>query len=166
MCAFPPDSVGPWLPWSQWSVCSVSCGGGQQSRSRLCSSPPCSGLSRQSKTCNTQVCLGESPRNTSGAMASKLFAENLYVCSLLSLINVNVHISCCAEVGCPPGRLYRECERGEGCPFSCAQVSGREGCYSDGCEEGCHCPLLTYQHHGVCLQVTSLSSKDFSFLID
>uniref|UniRef100_A0A8D3EE01 SCO-spondin n=1 Tax=Scophthalmus maximus TaxID=52904 RepID=A0A8D3EE01_SCOMX len=113
---------GGWSQWA-WSVCSVSCGGGQQSRSRLCSSPPCSGLSRQSKTCNTQVCL---------------------------------------EVGCPPGRLYRECERGEGCPFSCAQVSGREGCYSDGCEEGCHCPLLTYQHHGVCLQeCPCLVDKEF-----
>lgn len=54
------DSVGPWLPWSQWSMCSVSCGGGQQHRSRICSLPPCSSLSRQSKTCNTQVCLGKS----------------------------------------------------------------------------------------------------------
>uniref|UniRef100_A0A8C9YCU5 SCO-spondin n=1 Tax=Sander lucioperca TaxID=283035 RepID=A0A8C9YCU5_SANLU len=66
------------------------------------------------------------------------------------------------EVGCPPGRLYRECERGEGCPFSCAQVSGREGCYSDGCEEGCHCPLHTYQHHSVCLQeCPCLVDKEF-----
>uniref|UniRef100_A0A8K9UVC9 SCO-spondin n=1 Tax=Oncorhynchus mykiss TaxID=8022 RepID=A0A8K9UVC9_ONCMY len=56
------------------------------------------------------------------------------------------------EVGCPPGRLYRECERGEGCPFSCAQVSGREGCYSEGCEEGCHCPLQTFQHNRACVQ--------------
>uniref|UniRef100_H2LGR4 Subcommissural organ spondin n=1 Tax=Oryzias latipes TaxID=8090 RepID=H2LGR4_ORYLA len=104
---------GGWGQWA-WSQCSVSCGGGQQSRFRLCSSPPCHGLSHQSKTCNIQVCL---------------------------------------DVGCPPGRLYRECERGEGCPFSCAQVSGREGCYSDGCEEGCHCPLETYQHRGLCLSV-------------
>uniref|UniRef100_A0A3P9CE93 Uncharacterized protein n=1 Tax=Maylandia zebra TaxID=106582 RepID=A0A3P9CE93_9CICH len=50
-------TVGPWLPWSQWSECSVSCGGGQQYRSRLCSLPACSG--RQSKICNTHVCLGE-----------------------------------------------------------------------------------------------------------
>uniref|UniRef100_A0A672GBB9 Uncharacterized protein n=1 Tax=Salarias fasciatus TaxID=181472 RepID=A0A672GBB9_SALFA len=49
----------PWSSWSSWSSCSVSCGGGQQSRSRLCVSPPCSGFSRQSKTCNSHVCLGE-----------------------------------------------------------------------------------------------------------
>ncbi|XP_061877506.1 SCO-spondin isoform X2 [Entelurus aequoreus] len=117
------DSVGPWLPWSQWSLCSVSCGGGQQSRYRTCSSLSCSGISRQSKTCNTEVCL---------------------------------------EVGCPPGRLYRECERGEGCPFSCAQISGREGCYSDGCEEGCHCPLNTFQHDGLCVnECPCLVDKEF-----
>ncbi|KAG9347866.1 hypothetical protein JZ751_003882, partial [Albula glossodonta] len=104
---------GPWFDWSPWTVCSVSCGGGEQSRTRSCRFPPCAGMKRQSKTCNTQVCL---------------------------------------EVGCPPGRLYRECERGEGCPFSCAQVSGREGCYSEGCEEGCHCPPQTFQHHGSCVQ--------------
>ncbi|KAK5602651.1 hypothetical protein CRENBAI_005750 [Crenichthys baileyi] len=107
------DSVDPWLPWSVWSKCSVTCGGGQQSRSRVCTSPPCHGISRQSKMCNTQVCL---------------------------------------DVGCPPGKLYRECERREGCPFSCAQVSGKEGCYSDSCEEGCHCPPHTYQHRGTCTQ--------------
>ncbi|RXN17958.1 SCO-spondin [Labeo rohita] len=73
---------GPWYDWSAWSACTVSCGGGSQSRSRSCRTPPCSGMRRQSKTCNTQVCL---------------------------------------EVGCPPGRLYRECERGDGCPFSCSQ---------------------------------------------
>ncbi|XP_036410900.1 SCO-spondin [Megalops cyprinoides] len=104
---------GPWFDWSPWTACSVSCGGGEQSRTRTCRFPPCPGMKRQSKTCNTQVCL---------------------------------------EVGCPPGRLYRECERGEGCPFSCAQVSGREGCYSEGCEEGCHCPPQSFQHLGSCVE--------------
>ncbi|KAI5606502.1 SCO-spondin, partial [Silurus asotus] len=104
---------GMWYDWSAWSMCSVTCGGGEQKRTRSCRTPPCTGMTRQSKTCNTQVCL---------------------------------------EVGCPPGRLYRECERGEGCPFNCAQLSGLEGCYSEGCEEGCHCPPNTYQHHGACMQ--------------
>uniref|UniRef100_A0A3B3U592 Uncharacterized protein n=1 Tax=Poecilia latipinna TaxID=48699 RepID=A0A3B3U592_9TELE len=57
-------SVGPWLLWSQWSSCSVSCGGGQQSRSRTCTSPPCHGVSRQSKigcehgmwNCSLELC--------------------------------------------------------------------------------------------------------------
>ncbi|XP_073720146.1 SCO-spondin isoform X2 [Misgurnus anguillicaudatus] len=103
---------GPWYDWSPWSLCTVSCGGGSQSRSRTCRAPPCSGMKRQSKTCNTQVCL---------------------------------------EVGCPPGRLYRECDDGDGCPFSCSQVSGHEGCYSEGCDEGCRCPPNTYQHNGTCV---------------
>lgn len=102
------------------------------------------------------------------AMVSRVFWIIRSMCNLVDGISfsdclwvywicVSSLTSCCrSEVGCPPGRLYRECERGEGCPFSCAQVSGREGCYSDGCEEGCHCPLHTYQHHGVCLQVGSL----------
>ncbi|ROI48994.1 SCO-spondin [Anabarilius grahami] len=55
-----------------------------------------------------------------------------------------------------------ECERGEGCPFSCSQVSGHEGCYSEGCEEGCHCPPNTFQHNGSCLhECPCLVDTDF-----
>lgn len=75
-------------------------------------------------------------------------------------VHSDVHTCVCvSEVGCPPGRLYRECERGEDCPFNCAQVSGREACYSEGCQEGCHCPPHTYQHHGLCVQVSSSSRR-------
>uniref|UniRef100_UPI004038E811 SCO-spondin-like n=1 Tax=Callospermophilus lateralis TaxID=76772 RepID=UPI004038E811 len=105
--------AGVWGPWGPWEDCSVSCGGGEQLRSRHCARPPCPGLARQSRTCHTQVC---------------------------------------REAGCPAGRLYRECLPNGGCPFSCAHVTGQVACFSDGCEEGCHCPEGTFQHGLACVQ--------------
>ncbi|EHA98275.1 SCO-spondin [Heterocephalus glaber] len=58
----------------------------------------------------------------------------------------------CREVGCPADRLYRECQPSEGCPFSCAHIMGQVACFSSGCEEGCHCPKGTFQHHSACVQ--------------
>lgn len=58
-----------------------------------------------------------------------------------------------SETGCPVGRLYRECQSSEGCPFSCAHVTGQVACFSESCEEGCHCPEGTFQHHLACVQV-------------
>lgn len=58
-----------------------------------------------------------------------------------------------SETGCPAGRLYRECQPSEGCPFSCAHVTGQVACFSEHCEEGCHCPEGTFQHHVACVQV-------------
>ncbi|XP_055489392.1 LOW QUALITY PROTEIN: SCO-spondin [Leucoraja erinacea] len=102
-----------WSPWSPWSRCSVSCGGGEQVRTRTCHRPPCNGFPVQSTTCQTQVCL---------------------------------------EVGCPSDRLYRECVGAEGCPYSCEHLRGQVDCFSDGCEEGCHCPVNMYLHNGTCVQ--------------
>ena len=45
---------GAWGPWDDWSECSSSCGGGHQSRARLCDSPlPDAGGS----LCSTNVTL-------------------------------------------------------------------------------------------------------------
>ncbi|XP_044534907.1 SCO-spondin-like [Gracilinanus agilis] len=112
-CQEVPGCPGPggWAPWGPWETCSVSCGGGEQLRSRDCARPPCLGPARQSRTCHTQVCRG-----------------------------------------CPAGRLFRECEADEGCPFSCAHVGGLVDCFSDGCEEGCRCPPGTFQHGPACLR--------------
>ncbi|XP_071432921.1 adhesion G protein-coupled receptor B2 isoform X3 [Pithys albifrons albifrons] len=51
--------------WSQWSVCSLTCGQGSQVRTRSCVSSPygtlCSGLLRETRTCNnTATCPAES----------------------------------------------------------------------------------------------------------
>ncbi|XP_019616663.1 PREDICTED: sushi, von Willebrand factor type A, EGF and pentraxin domain-containing protein 1-like isoform X1 [Branchiostoma belcheri] len=54
---------GNWAPWSQWSSCSASCGGGNHSRTRECINPRpmhggsnCTGPSFEIGACNTQNC--------------------------------------------------------------------------------------------------------------
>ena len=56
-----------------------------------------------------------------------------------------------SEAGCPAGRLYQECQPGEGCPFSCAHITRQVGCFSAGFEEGCHCPEGTFLHRLACV---------------
>ncbi|XP_060132638.1 hemicentin-1 isoform X1 [Zootoca vivipara] len=60
---------GNWGPWQPWSACSASCGGGEQTRSRLCNNPspsnsgrPCPGDDSQISRCNVQACPGGPPR--------------------------------------------------------------------------------------------------------
>ena len=55
---------GQWGVWSAWGTCSVTCGGGTQSRTRVCDSPPpsggganCVGSSSENGNCNTQICI-------------------------------------------------------------------------------------------------------------
>jgi len=55
-----PNSVDGWASWSDWSVCTRSCGGGTFTRVRSCSAEsggePCQGSSVENKDCNTQKC--------------------------------------------------------------------------------------------------------------
>ena len=52
-------AYGNWGTWSNYSVCSESCGGGSKSRTRLCDvPPPCTGLATESQACNTENCPG------------------------------------------------------------------------------------------------------------
>uniref|UniRef100_A0A5S6QY43 Peptidase M12B domain-containing protein n=1 Tax=Trichuris muris TaxID=70415 RepID=A0A5S6QY43_TRIMR len=50
-----------WTEWSQWTTCSMNCGGGRQSRRRSCirnslSKSDCSGFSVEEQSCNTFSC--------------------------------------------------------------------------------------------------------------
>ena len=56
---------GDWSAWSSWSPCSATCGGGVQSRERVCDNPKpagtgsdCPGQARQDRMCNVDACQG------------------------------------------------------------------------------------------------------------
>ena len=56
---------GGWSSYGQYSPCSKHCGGGNQTRHRLCDNPlpqnggkSCVGQSSESRSCNTGVCPG------------------------------------------------------------------------------------------------------------
>lgn len=60
---FPCPVNGRWTGWDSWSPCTVSCGGGQQERSRSCTNPPpahggadCEGPSKEVQSCNENHC--------------------------------------------------------------------------------------------------------------
>ncbi|KAG7252686.1 hypothetical protein CRUP_032503, partial [Coryphaenoides rupestris] len=65
--------------WSQWSVCSLTCGQGWQVRTRSCVSSPygtlCSGALRETRMCNnTAACPGD-PGIISPDLSTYLFSD-------------------------------------------------------------------------------------------
>ncbi|KAG1962036.1 brain-specific angiogenesis inhibitor [Pimephales promelas] len=56
--------TGGWSVWGNWAECSSECGGGVQTRSRTCQSPPeeaylCEGVLEEGRPCNSQSCIGK-----------------------------------------------------------------------------------------------------------
>uniref|UniRef100_A0A8C4WPB5 G-protein coupled receptors family 2 profile 1 domain-containing protein n=1 Tax=Eptatretus burgeri TaxID=7764 RepID=A0A8C4WPB5_EPTBU len=52
---------GAWEVWTQWSLCSLTCGRGVRKRRRVCNLPepegvPCEGPGTQTKVCNVALC--------------------------------------------------------------------------------------------------------------
>ena len=53
---------GQWGLWTSWSTCNSTCGGGSQTRKRLCNNPPpdggidCIGDAKETQSCNQYGC--------------------------------------------------------------------------------------------------------------
>ena len=54
------DKISAWTPWSMWTACSVSCGGGVRVRYRSCKGTICQGSSNDIQSCNKGRCPGKS----------------------------------------------------------------------------------------------------------
>ena len=52
------DSSGVFAEWSEWSECTVSCGGGVQNSQRVCDGT-CDGPTTRSQACNQYECPGQ-----------------------------------------------------------------------------------------------------------
>ncbi|TRY86459.1 hypothetical protein DNTS_025544, partial [Danionella cerebrum] len=75
---------GHWTEWSSWSECDAPCSGGLMVRNRSCSNPPpknngrdCSGMSRQTHTCNTHPCSPSTDTQTGLCNISTLSISSL-----------------------------------------------------------------------------------------
>uniref|UniRef100_A0ABM5GM22 SCO-spondin n=1 Tax=Pogona vitticeps TaxID=103695 RepID=A0ABM5GM22_9SAUR len=168
---------GGWSTWGPWSPCTQSCGEGAQFRFRGCDNPApqnggrgCLGGKEQQRPCQSQGCPEEEeeeeeveawgpwapwgPCSVSCGGGEQVRHRQCPWpdCQGLPVQSKTCNTQVCLEVGCPVGRLYRECLQEEGCPYSCAHLTHRMECFSDGCEEGCHCPVGTYQHKGGCVE--------------
>ncbi|XP_051581270.1 hemicentin-1-like isoform X1 [Myxocyprinus asiaticus] len=69
---------GKWASWQSWGECSASCGGGEQTRVRLCNNPSpskngrtCPGDSSQLSRCNIQPCPG-GPQKARGSIIGNI----------------------------------------------------------------------------------------------
>ncbi|XP_030052234.1 SCO-spondin [Microcaecilia unicolor] len=110
------EDAEKWSEWSPWSACSVSCGGGEQIRTRKCNYLECEGLGAQSKTCNTQVCLEV------GCPVDRLYRECLpeegcpYSCAHLTHRMDCFWDGCEEGCHCPVGMLIHEGSCVTDCP--------------------------------------------------
>lgn len=77
---------GGWGPWSPWDICSVTCGGGAQKRSRLCNNPTpqfggkdCVGDVTETQICNKQDCPIGKPHSPGSPGQNHLMAHSAFM---------------------------------------------------------------------------------------
>ena len=83
---------GYWKPWAEWVECSVSCGGGDQTRARQCQMPlyggeACDGPTDETRPCNPDPCPGNVGQHTYIILSS----VDVVICILPACINTFSH---------------------------------------------------------------------------
>lgn len=141
----PPSSstvAGAWSEWGPWEPCSVSCGGGHQSRQRSCVDPPpknggapCPGPSHERAPCGLQLCPGDAGKGELAGGGLQQWSPR--VCPWAS----GARPTCVLlSRDCEPGRVHVNaelCRKGlvPPCPPSCLDPEANRSC-SGRCMEG------------------------------
>ena len=73
---------GVWAAWGSWGTCTVTCGGGTQTRSRTCTNPApqyngadCPGSDGSSQDCNTHHCPSTSIFSVEMILFTKIYLQ-------------------------------------------------------------------------------------------
>eukprot|EP00117_Sycon_ciliatum_P042917 scpid14367/ scgid31153/ A disintegrin and metalloproteinase with thrombospondin motifs 16 len=108
---------GGWADWSDWSACSLTCGGGLMYRRRECINPepsngglPCDGLHADVKPCETPLC-------SASSIASKPFRDADDICGALGT----------AETGRLVPHTRMNSSAATACKVLCREISDTRG---------------------------------------
>lgn len=134
--------AGAWAEWGPWEPCSVSCGGGHQSRQRSCVDPPpknggapCPGPSHEKVLCNLQLCPGDTGKGKLAGRDLRQWSPRVCLRTFWCPPSLSSSPS-----DCEPGRVHVNaelCQKGlvPPCPPSCLDPEANRSC-SGHCMEG------------------------------
>ncbi|VDI35543.1 Hypothetical predicted protein, partial [Mytilus galloprovincialis] len=161
-CTLTPCPIdGTWGQWQSWGVCSVTCGGGRQSRMRVCDDPrpangglPCSGSSSEYGYCNIQAC----PTAAYGAYVQTC-PTGWFSCQHGSVSCIDEAFKCDCEEDCEDGSdestSYASCD-----PYILATCpSGADTFRNRGNTEPRDHPTLVSQNRGPDFQITNTTNS-------